>query len=67
MSHAVPFLNAVVNPDNVNASVQLYICRSDGRIIIEGSMNTLWSDVVILAFNFCSKVLFVLNMAEKQS
>ncbi len=25
-----------------------------------------WS-VAILAFNFCSRVLFVLNMAEKQS
>ncbi len=30
-------------------------------------MNALWSDVAILAFTFCSRVLFVLNMAEKQS
>ncbi len=33
-------LNAVVNPDYVKASVRLYICGSDGRIIIECSMNT---------------------------
>ncbi len=26
-----------------------------------------WSDVATLAFTFCSRVLFVLNMAEKQS
>ncbi len=26
-----------------------------------------WSDVAILAFTFCSRVLFVLNMAEKQT
>ncbi len=26
-------LNAVVNPDNVKASVRLYMCGSDGRII----------------------------------
>ncbi len=26
-----------------------------------------WSDDAILALNFCSRVLFVLNMAEKQS
>ncbi len=26
-----------------------------------------WSDVAILAFTFWSKVLFMLNMAEKQS
>ncbi len=61
-------LNAVVNPNNVNASVQLYICGSDGHIIIECSMK--WSDVAILAFTFRSRVkhvLFVLNMAEKQS
>ncbi len=31
-------LNAVVNPDNVKVSVRLYICGSDGRIIIECSM-----------------------------
>ncbi len=55
-------LNAVVNPDKVKASVPLYICGSDGRIIIECSMKL--SDVAILAFNFCSRVLF---MAEKQS
>ncbi len=30
-------------------------------------MNALWSDVATLAFNFYSRVLFVLNMAEKQS
>ncbi len=29
--------------------------------------NALWSDDAILAFTFCSRVLFVLNMAEKQS
>jgi len=27
-------LNAVVNPDNVKASVQLYTCCSEGRMII---------------------------------
>ncbi len=32
-------LNAVVNPDNVKASVRLYMCGSDGRKIIECSMN----------------------------
>ncbi len=58
-------LNAVVNPDNVKASVRLYICGSDGRIVIERSAKL--SDVAILAFTFCSRVLFVLNMAEKQS
>ncbi len=31
-------LNAVVNPDNVKASVRQYICGSDGRMIIERSM-----------------------------
>ncbi len=40
---------------------------SDGRIITERSMNTLWSDDAKLAFTFCSRFLFVLNMAEKQS
>ncbi len=58
-------LNAVVNPDNVKASVRLYICGSDCRIIIECSMKL--SDVAILAFAVCSSVLFVLNMAIKQS
>ncbi len=28
------------------------------------SMKWKWSDVALLAFNFCSRVLFVLNMAE---
>ncbi len=36
-------LNAVVNPDNVKASVRLYMCGSDGRIIIECSMKWLLS------------------------
>ncbi len=58
-------LIADVNPDNVKASVRLYICGSDGRIITERSMNVLWSDDAILAFTFYSRVLFVLNMAEK--
>ncbi len=26
-----------------------------------------WRDAAILAFNFCFRVLFLLNMAEKQS
>ncbi len=30
-------------------------------------MNALWSDDAILAFTFFSRVLFVLNIAEKQS
>ncbi len=30
-------------------------------------MNTLWIDDAILVFTFYSRVLFVLNMAEKQS
>ncbi len=34
-------LNAVVNPDNITASVRLFICGSDGRIITERSMNSL--------------------------
>ncbi len=34
-------LNGVVNPNNVKASVQLYICCFDGRMIIELSMNAL--------------------------
>ncbi len=34
-------------------------------MLYERSMK--WSDVAILAFTFCSRVLFVLNMAEKQS
>ncbi len=41
MPHAVPFIQhsfAVVNPDNVKASVRLHTCGSDGRIIIERSM-----------------------------
>ncbi len=77
MSCAVPFIqrsfeseNAAVNPDNAMASVRLYkySSESDSPIIITCSMNaTLWSDVAILAFTFCSRVLFVLNMAEKQS
>ncbi len=58
-------LNAVVNPDNVKASVRLYICGSDGCMLRECSMKL--SDVAIVAFTFCSRVLFVLNMAEKQS
>ncbi len=62
MSRGVPFI-AVVNPDNVKVSVRLYTCGSDGRIIIQLSMKL--SDVAILAFIFCSRVLFVLNMAEK--
>ncbi len=28
-------LNAVVNPDNVKASVRLHICGSDGRTEVE--------------------------------
>ncbi len=75
MSRAVPFIqrsfeseNAAVNPDNVMASVRLYKYSSASPIIINCSMNaTLWSDVAILVFTFCSRVLFVLNMAEKQS
>ncbi len=60
-------LNADVNPDNIKASVRLYSLHvvSDGRIIIEFSMNALWSDDAILAFTFYSRVLFVLSMAEK--
>ncbi len=34
-------LQAVVNPDNVKASVRLYMCGSDGRMIIECFMNAL--------------------------
>ncbi len=34
-------LNAVVNPDDVKATVQLYICGSDSSIITECSMNAL--------------------------
>ncbi len=72
---AVPFIqrsfeseNTAVNSYNVMASVRLYKCGFDSPIIIKCSMNaTLWSDVAILAFTFCSRVLFVLNMAEKQS
>ncbi len=37
----------------------------NNRMLYERSMK--WSDVAILAFNFCSRVLFVLNIAEKQS
>ncbi len=37
----------------------IYICGSDGRIIIECSMNTPWSDVAILAFTFCSSLVCV--------
>ncbi len=44
MSRAVPVIQrSFVNPDNVKASVRLYICGSDGRIIIERSMNALQS------------------------
>ncbi len=41
-------LNAVVNPDNVKASVRLYICGADGRIIIECSMNALLKSICFL-------------------
>ncbi len=54
-----------MNPDNVKLSIRLYTCGSDGRIIIQLSIKL--SDVAILAFILCSRVLFVLNMAEKQS
>ncbi len=37
----------------------------NNRMLYERSVK--WSDVAILAFNFCSTVLFGLNMAEKQS
>ncbi len=47
-------LHTVVNPDNVKASVRLYKCGSDGRMMIECFMK--WSDVAILAFTFCSRV-----------
>ncbi len=36
----------------------------DNIMLYELSMK--WSDVAILAFTFCSRVFFVLNMAEKQ-
>ncbi len=60
--------HAVVNSDNVKASVRLYMrfwWLYNNRMLYELSMNL--SDVAILAFNFCSRVLFVLNMAEKNS
>ncbi len=64
MSRAVPFIQRSFecgcDPDNVKASVQLYICSSgrsyNNRMFYEPSMK--WS-VAILAFTFCSRVLFV--------
>ncbi len=35
----------------------------NNNMLYERSMK--WSDVAILAFTFCSRVLYVLNMAEK--
>ncbi len=47
-------LNAVVNPDNVKASVRLYMCGSDGRIIIECSMKWLLDCFKIACFRLIS-------------
>ncbi len=67
MSRAVPFIQRILIESWQRRQFEYTVCGSDGRIIIECSMNPLWSDVAILAFTFCSKVLFVSNMAEKQS
>ncbi len=53
-------LNVFVSPDK-GVSLYIYICGSDSRIIIKCSMNcsmTVKCSVAILAFNFCSRVLF---------
>ncbi len=73
MSRAAPFIqrNFACGCESwqckgVSAAIYMRFWRSyDNRMLYERSVK--WSDVAILAFTFCSRVLFVLNMAEKQS
>ncbi len=47
----------------VSSAIYMRFCQEyNNRMLYERSMK--WSDVAILVFTFCSRVLFVLNMAE---
>ncbi len=70
MSHAVPVIQRSFESGceswqckDVSSAIYMRFWRSyDNIMLYELSMK--WSDVFILSFTFCSRVLFVLNMAE---